>query len=86
MDAKKIKNYDKIMPIFTKGKLTPGKVIGDQGTAPKKVASSKARTRTTFANGATEWVTLIPTDLQRRHARHPPRPDRPPDRRAGPNC
>ena len=37
MDAKKIKEFDKITPIFTKGELPNGKVIGDQGTAPKKV-------------------------------------------------
>src|SRR6202045_1539546 len=37
MDAKRIKNVDKITPIFTKGELPGGKKIGDQGTAPKKV-------------------------------------------------
>src|ERR1700690_717824 len=37
MDAKKIKEFDNITPVFTKGQLPNGKVIGDQGTAPKKV-------------------------------------------------
>ena len=37
MDAKKIKHFDKITPVFTKGELPNGKKIGDQGTAPKKV-------------------------------------------------
>ena len=37
MDAKKIKQFDKITPVFTKGELPSGKKIGDQGTAPKKV-------------------------------------------------
>src|SRR6185312_4216845 len=32
MDGRKIKNYDKITPVFTKGALPSGKVIGDQGT------------------------------------------------------
>src|SRR5258708_23901252 len=33
MDTKKIKNFDKIVPIFTKGELG-GKKISSQGTAP----------------------------------------------------
>ena len=36
MDTKRIKNADKITPLFTKGEVG-GKKIGDQGTAPKKV-------------------------------------------------
>src|ERR1044072_2982082 len=51
MDAKRIKNVDKITPILTKGELPGGKKIGDQGTAPTKV----------FAKSPTQWITLIPT-------------------------
>ena len=36
MDARRIKNADKITSVFPKGELA-GKTIGDQGTAPKKV-------------------------------------------------
>src|SRR5690242_9334525 len=36
MDVSKIKYYDKIVPIFTTGKLTPDSVIA-QGTAPSTV-------------------------------------------------
>ena len=36
MDITKIKNYDKISPIFTTGKLTPESVVA-QGTAPSTV-------------------------------------------------
>jgi putative spermidine/putrescine transport system substrate-binding protein len=61
MDAKKIKEFDNITPIFTKGQLPNGKVIGDQGTAPKKVMFLEGEHSTTFAKGVTEWVTLIPT-------------------------
>ena len=43
MDAKKIKEFDNITPIFTKGQLPNGKVIGDQGTAPKKVMFLEGR-------------------------------------------
>jgi putative spermidine/putrescine transport system substrate-binding protein len=61
MDAKKIKEFDNITPIFTKGQLPTGKVIGDQGTAPKKVMFVEGQNSTKFSKTPTEWVTLIPT-------------------------
>ena len=61
MDAKKIKNFDKITPVFTKGELPNGKKIGDQGTAPKKVMFLEGEHSTKFAKSPTQWVTLIPT-------------------------
>ena len=61
MDAKKIKEFDNITPIFTKGQLPDGKVIGDQGTAPKKVMFLEGEHSTKFSKTPTEWVTLIPT-------------------------
>jgi len=61
MDAKKITQFDNITPVFTKGQLPSGKVIGDQGTAPKKVMFLEGQNSTKFASGVTEWVTLIPT-------------------------
>src|SRR5271168_1157904 len=61
MDAKKIKEFDNITPIFTKGELPNGKVIGDQGTAPKKVMFLEGQHSKTFSKTPTEWVTLIPT-------------------------
>lgn len=61
MDAKKITQFDNITPVFTKGQLPSGKVIGDQGTAPKKVMFLEGQNSTKFATGVTEWVTLIPT-------------------------
>jgi len=61
MDAKKIKEFDNITPVFTKGQLPNGKVIGDQGTAPKKVMFLEAENSTKFSPTPTEWVTLIPT-------------------------
>ena len=42
MDTKKIKNYEKIVPIFITGKLTPTSQIA-QGTAPQPSVSSMAR-------------------------------------------
>jgi putative spermidine/putrescine transport system substrate-binding protein len=61
MDAKKIKEFDNITPVFTKGQLPNGKVIGDQGTAPKKVMFLDGQHSTKFSPTPTEWVTLIPT-------------------------
>ena len=37
LDAKKIKEFDNITPVFTRGQLPNGKKIGGQGTAPWKV-------------------------------------------------
>jgi putative spermidine/putrescine transport system substrate-binding protein len=61
MDARKIKEFDNITPVFTKGQLPNGKVIGDQGTAPKKVMFVEGANSTKFATSPTQWVTLIPT-------------------------
>src|ERR1700691_2590734 len=62
MDAKKIKEFDNITPVFTKGQLPNGKVIGDQGTAPKKVMFVEGPHSSKFSPTPTEWVTLIPTE------------------------
>ena len=61
MDTKKIKFFDKITPVFTKGELPNGKKIGDQGTAPKKVMFLEGQHSTKFSPTPTEWATLIPT-------------------------
>src|SRR5579862_9821170 len=61
MDATKIKEFDNITPIFTKGELPNGKKIGDQGTAPKKVMFVEGEGSTKFSATPTRWVTLIPT-------------------------
>ena len=86
MDAKKIKNFDKITPVFTKGELPNGKEIGDQGTAPKKVMFLEGENSTKFADDADRVGDPDPDRLQRRHARHPARPHQAPDRRAGRSC
>ena len=60
MDAKKIKLVDEIVPIFTKGKLTPDSKIA-QGTTPYSVGFVDGPNGKTFAKGQTNWMTLIPT-------------------------
>src|SRR6476620_6792825 len=60
MDTRKIKYFDKIVPIFTTGKLKPDSVIA-QGTAPHTVGFVEGKDSTTFANSPTQWFTAIPT-------------------------
>ena len=80
MDGKKIKNYDKITPVFTKGALPSGKAIGDQGTAPKKVMFLEGENSTKFATSPTQWATLIPTVYNADTLGHPSRSDQAPHR------
>ncbi|RJF94687.1 extracellular solute-binding protein [Oleomonas cavernae] len=60
MDVKKIKYFDKIVPIFVTGKLTPESVIA-QGTAPHTVSFVESPEAKAFAKQPTQWMTLIPT-------------------------
>jgi len=60
MDVKKIKYFDKIVPLFIDGKLKPESVVA-QGTAPHTVGFVEAQDSKTFAKSPTDWMTLIPT-------------------------
>lgn len=60
IDVKRIKNADKITPLFTKGEVA-GKAVGDQGTAPKKVMYLDKPDSKTFSAAPTQFMTLIPT-------------------------
>ena len=60
MDVKRIKNYDKIVPIFTTGRLSPESRIA-QGTAPHTVSFVEGPKSTKFATQPSGWMTLIPT-------------------------
>src|ERR1700709_390931 len=61
LDAKKIKEFDNITPVFTKGELPNGKKIGAQGTAPWKVLYLEGANSKKFSATHPEFVTLIPT-------------------------
>lgn len=61
LNTKKIKEFDNITPVFTKGQLPNGKKIGNQGTAPWKVLYLEGPDSSKFSATPTEWVTLIPT-------------------------
>ena len=61
IDIRKIKEFDKITPIFTTGELYPGaKVNTSQGTAPRKVVFLKGKDSTELATNPTDWATMIP--------------------------
>jgi putative spermidine/putrescine transport system substrate-binding protein len=60
MQTSRIKLYDKIVPIFTTGHLTPESPIA-QGTAPNTVSFVEQPGAKAFAQRPTEWMTLIPT-------------------------
>src|ERR1700722_10083992 len=61
IDTKKIKYYDQIVPIFTKGKLPDGSPVAMQGISPIKVAYLTADKSKEFSKGPSQWMTVIPT-------------------------
>ena len=61
MDVNKIKYYDKIVPIFTKGELPDGTKVAREGISPIKVSYLTGAESTEFADGPTDYMTLIPT-------------------------
>ena len=60
MDTQRLKNFDKISPLFINGKLTPDSVIA-QGTAPHTVGFVESADSLKFASEPTRWMTLVPT-------------------------
>ncbi len=60
MDTKRITEWDNVVTAFTEGKVG-GKIIGDQGTAPKKVLYLQGPDSNEFSSEPTRYVTLIPT-------------------------
>lgn len=60
MEIKKLKYYDKIVPLFKTGKLKPDSVVA-QGTAPHTVGFVEKPGDKTFAKGETDYFTMVPT-------------------------
>ncbi|MBJ7537222.1 ABC transporter substrate-binding protein [Marinomonas transparens] len=60
LDVRKLKNFDKISPLFINGKLTKDSTIA-QGTAPHTVGFVESKDSTSFAKAPTDWMTLVPT-------------------------
>jgi putative spermidine/putrescine transport system substrate-binding protein len=61
IDTTKIKYYDQIVPIFTKGKLPDGSPVAMQGISPIKVAYLTAEKSKEFSKDPSQWMTVIPT-------------------------
>jgi putative spermidine/putrescine transport system substrate-binding protein len=60
LDTQRIKLFDKIVPVFITGKLTPEAKVA-QGTAPHTVELVTGADSAQLAAEPTRWATLIPT-------------------------
>ena len=60
MDVKKLKYYDKIVPLFKTGKLTPESGHRAGHRAPHR-RLRRGQDAKTFAKGETGWFTMVPT-------------------------
>ncbi len=58
---KRIKLWDKVVPIFTKGTYPDGKKVSGQGVLPYEVQYVNGPGAKEFAKGPTKWATGIPT-------------------------
>src|SRR5689334_2246188 len=61
MEVKKIKLWDQVVPIFTKGTYPDGRKVSTQGVLPYEVQYVNGPGAKEFAKGPTEWITGIPT-------------------------
>ena len=57
----KVKDWDKIIPLFTKGVYPDGSEASTQGVAPYSVLYATGPDGQKFAKGPSEWLTGIPT-------------------------
>ena len=61
MEEKKIKLWDKVVPIFTKGTYPDGRKVSNQGVLPYEVQYVSGPGAKEFAKSPTKWITGIPT-------------------------
>ena len=61
IDLKRIKLWDKVVPIFTKGEYPDGKKVSTQGVLPYEVQYLENPADKKFATKPTNWATGIPT-------------------------
>lgn len=59
LDTKRIKLWDKVTSIYTKGEFA-GKQISRSGVSPYEVMYLDSKEGTTFHDGPTEWATMLP--------------------------
>lgn len=61
IDLKKIKLWDQVVPIFSKGQYPDGKKVSTQGVLPFEVQYKEKPDDKKFATQPTNWATGIPT-------------------------
>ena len=61
IEAKKIKEFDNFLPIFTKGELD-GHKIPRQGISPYEALDIEKPDSNEFNDGVPEWLTQVPQD------------------------
>ena len=59
IEVKKIKEFENILPIFTKGEIN-GKVVSRQGISPYEAMYITKPDATELHEGVTEWATFLP--------------------------
>ena len=59
VDTKKIKEWDKVTPLYTQGVFN-GKPVTLEGDAPIKIIYRESKDATSFHKGATQWATFLP--------------------------
>ncbi len=59
VDTKKIKEWDKVTPLYTQGTFN-GKPVSLEGDSPIKIMYRESKDATSFHKGATQWATFLP--------------------------
>jgi putative spermidine/putrescine transport system substrate-binding protein len=60
IDRKRFKYWDKVVPIFTKGKYPDGRTVSRQGVSPYEVQYIPSANAKKFHDGPSAWLTGIP--------------------------
>ncbi len=61
IETRKIKNWDKIIPLFREGKNSDGSDASRQGVLPYEVQYTDGPGSDAFADGQTDFATVVPT-------------------------
>jgi putative spermidine/putrescine transport system substrate-binding protein len=59
VDTKKIKEWDKVTPLYTQG-MFEGKPVSREGDSPIEIMFRESKDATAFHDGPTEWATFLP--------------------------
>ena len=61
VELKRIKLWDQVVPIFTKGEYPDGRKVSTQGTLPYEVQYVPGADAKAFAKSPTDYLSLVPT-------------------------